>query len=169
MPFAQWGRQRVLQAMSDVPSITDGRQSETALSVQRGVMRFLRSRYDFCCYAEVTLASSRRADVLSVGPKGDIWIVEIKSSLEDFRVDKKWHEYRDYCDKFFFAKPPEMDAGIFPESEGLIVADGHGAEILRDAKNDPLAAARRKALTLRLARMGADRIHGLMDPGPSAL
>lgn len=152
--------------MSDLPKIIDGRQSLAALSVQRGVMRFLRSRFDFCCYAEVSLANSRRADILGVGPKGEIWIVEIKSSLEDFRVDKKWHEYRAFCDRFFFAKPADLDADIFPSSEGLIVADGHGADILRDAENDPLASARRKALMLRVARMGADRIHGLMDPGP---
>lgn len=153
--------------MPDLPPIIDGRQSDTALSVQRGVMRFLRSRFDFCCYAEVTLANSRRADVLGVGPKGEVWIIEIKSSVEDFRIDKKWHEYSAFCDRFFFAKPPELDGDIFPESEGLMVADAHGADILREAASDPLAPARRKAVMLRLARMGADRIHGLMDPGPS--
>lgn len=146
------------------PTLVDGRQSETALRVQRGTMRFLRAQYDMACYAEVPLASGRRPDVLAVGKKGDIWIIEIKSSVEDFRVDKKWPEYRDYCDKFFFAKPPELDAAIFPESEGLIVADGHGADIMRDAPSDPMAAARRKALMIRLARIGADRIHALMDP-----
>lgn len=106
--------------------------------------------------------------MLGVGPKGEIWIVEIKSSLADFRVDAKWHHYHDYCDRFFFAKPPELEAEIFPDSEGLIVADPHGADILRDAVTLPLAPARRKAMLLRLARLGADRIHALMDPGPSA-
>lgn len=152
--------------MADLPPIIDKRQSETALLVQRGVMRFLRSRHDLCCYAEVPLANGRRADVLGVGPKGEIWIIEIKSSLEDFRVDRKWHEYRDFCDRFFFAKHTALDPTIFPASEGLIVADAHGADIMRDAPLDPLLAARRKALTLRLTRLGADRIHTLMDPGP---
>ena len=152
--------------MAELPQIADGRQSETALRVQRGVMRLLRARFDLCCYAEVPLANGRRADVLGVGPKGQIWIVEIKSSLEDFRVDQKWHFYRDFCDRFFFAKPPELAAAIFPETEGLIVADGHGADVLRDAADDPIAPARRKALMLRLTRLGADRIHTLMDPGP---
>jgi hypothetical protein len=118
------------------------------------------------CYAEVTLRSGRRADVLGVAPKGEIWIVEIKSSLIDFQVDKKWHEYREFSDRFFFAKPPELDAAIFPESEGLIVADGHDGHILRDSPDTPMAPARRKALMLKLARLGADRIHVLMDPGP---
>lgn len=153
--------------MIDLPHISDGRQSETALSVQRGVMRLLRGRFDFASFAEVPLANGRRADVLGVGPKGQIWIVEIKSSLEDFRVDKKWHHYREFCDRFFFAKPPALDSGIFPNSEGLMVADEYGAEILRDAADDPLPAARRKALMLKLARLGADRIHHLMDPGPA--
>lgn len=152
--------------MAELPPIVDGRQSETALKVQRGVMRFLRGRFDLCCFAEVSLANSRRADVLGIGPKGQIWIVEIKSSIEDFRVDQKWPDYKDFCDRFFFAKPPELDAIIFPQTEGLIVADAHGADILRDAIDDPLSAARRKAMMLRLTRMGADRIHSLMDPGP---
>ena len=144
--------------------LMDGRQSRTALRVQRGAMRLLRERYDFCCFAEVPLVNGRRADILAVGPKGDIWIVEIKSSLEDFRVDAKWPNYKDFCDRFYFAKPPELDPGIFPAEEGLIVADGHGGEILRDAEPDPLPPARRKALMLKLARLGADRIHALMDP-----
>lgn len=152
--------------MAELGPIVDLRQSATALRVQRGVMRLLRETYDMACYAEVTLRSGRRADVLGVGPKGEIWIVEIKSSLIDFQVDKKWHEYREFSDRFFFAKPPELDAGIFPESEGLIVADGHDGAILRDSPDTPMAPARRKALMLKLARLGADRIHVLMDPGP---
>lgn len=152
--------------MEELGPIIDLRQSATALRVQRGVMRLLRETYDMACYAEVTLRSGRRADVLGVGPKGEIWIVEIKSSLLDFQVDKKWHEYREFSDRFFFAKPPELDAGIFPQSEGLIVADGHDGAILRDSPDTPMAPARRKALMLKLARLGADRIHVLMDPGP---
>ena len=152
--------------MAELPSISDGRQSPTALMVQRGTMRFLRGQFDLACFAEVPLANGRRADIVGVGAKGEIWIVEIKSSLADFRADSKWHFYRDFCDRFFFAKPPELDAAIFPETEGLIVADGHGADIIRQAENDPLAGARRKALMLRLTRLGADRIHALMDPGP---
>jgi len=153
--------------MVDLPPIVDGRQSETALRVQRGAMRLMRGQFDLCCFAEVPLKNGRRADLLGVGPRGEIWIVEIKSSFEDFRVDRKWPEYRDFCDRFYFAKPPELDAAIFPETEGLIVADGHGADVMRHAADDPLPAARRKAMMLRLTRMGADRIHALMDPGPT--
>ena len=147
-----------------LPQIIDLRQSPTALRVQRGVMRLLRATYDFCCFAEVSLANGRRADVLGIGPKGEIWIVEIKSSLIDFRVDAKWPNYKDYCDRFYFAKPPELDAEIFPAEEGLIVADGHGAEILRAAEQFTLPPARRRAMLLKLVRLGADRVHQLMDP-----
>ena len=151
--------------MADLPPIVDLRQSPTALRVQRGVMRHLREHYDYACFAEVPLANGRRADVLAVGPKGEIWIVEIKSSLIDFQVDAKWPDYKDFCDRFFFAKPPELDLDIFPASEGLIVADGHDAAILRMAGHFPLPGARRKAMLLKLARLGADRVHTLMDPG----
>jgi hypothetical protein len=151
--------------MPELPPIVDLRQSPTALRVQRGVMRLLRQAHDFCCFAEVPLANGRRADVLGLGPRGEIWIVEIKSSLIDFQVDRKWPHYKDFCDRFFFAKPPELDPGIFPAEEGLIAADGHDAAILRVAPESRLAPARRKAMLLKLARLGADRIHVLMDPG----
>lgn len=152
--------------MAEWPPLVDLRQSATALRVQRGVMRLLRQSHDMACYAEVPLRNGRRADIVAIGPKGAIWIVEIKSSLADFQVDRKWREYREFCDKFFFAKPPELDSAIFPESEGLIVADGHDGAILRDSPETPLYPARRKALLLKLARLGADRVHVLMDPGP---
>lgn len=145
--------------------IVDGRQSPTALRVQRGVMRLLRTQYDIACFAEVTLTNSRRADVLGIGPRGEIWIVEIKSSLVDFQVDAKWPQYKDFCDRFFFAKPPELSPDIFPSTEGLIVADAHGAEVLRMSPDTPLNPARRRAMMLKLARLGADRVHVLMDPG----
>ena len=150
--------------MADLPPIVDLRQSATALRVQRGVMRLLRETLDMSCYAEVSLGNGRRADLVAVGPKGEIWIIEIKSSLADFQVDRKWPLYREYCDRFFFAKPPELEAEIFPESEGLIVADGHDGAVLRPSTETPLSGARRKALMLKLARLGADRLHGLMDP-----
>jgi len=146
------------------PILTDGRQSPTALRVQRGVMRFLRSVHDTTCFAEVPLTNGRRADVVALGGKGEIWIVEIKSSLIDYKVDAKWPNYKDFCDRFFFCKPPELDAEIFPHAEGLMVADGHDGAILRHAPLDSLAGARRKAMMLKLARLGADRVHVLMDP-----
>jgi hypothetical protein len=150
--------------MPELPPIVDGRQSATALRVQRGVMRLLRGQHDFCCLTEVPLANGRRADVLGIGPKGEIWIVEIKSSLIDYQVDAKWPHYKDFCDRFFFAKPPELDPGIFPGAEGLIVADAHDAAIIRMAEHAPMAGARRKAMLLKLSRLGADRVHTLMDP-----
>ncbi len=147
-----------------LPPLVDLRQSPTALRVQRGVMRLLRAQYDFACFSEVPLRNGRRADVLGVGPRGEIWIVEIKSSLIDFRVDRKWPDYKEFCDRFYFAKPPELDPDIFPPDEGLIAADAHDAAILRHGIDAPLPGARRKALMLKLARLGADRVHTLMDP-----
>jgi hypothetical protein len=141
----------------------DGRQSETALAVQRGTGRLLRN-YGFAVLAEYTLASGRRADLIGLKQDGTVWIVEIKSSREDFVVDQKWPEYRDYCDQLFFAIPAELDQSLMPDDAGLIVADQYGAEILREAPLHGLAAARRKALTLSFARHAAQKLHGLWDP-----
>ncbi|WP_348984722.1 MmcB family DNA repair protein [Devosia sp. J2-20] len=102
----------------DLPPIVDLRQSATALRVQRGVMRLLRESFDMACFAEVTLKSGRRADVLGIGPKGEIWIVEIKSSLIDFQVDRKWPEYRDFSDKFFLPSRPSWMPISFRKARG---------------------------------------------------
>jgi hypothetical protein len=141
----------------------DGRQSETALAVQRGSCRLLRS-HGFAVLTEFTLASGRRADIIAVRDDGTIWIIEIKSSPEDFRVDQKWPEYREYCDRLFFAIPVDMEPSIIPGHAGLIVADQYGADILRDTITHPVHASRRKALTLSFARHAAQRLHTLWDP-----
>lgn len=141
----------------------DGRQSEIALMVQRGVCRLLRNA-GFATLTEFTLASGRRADVIALNDSGQIWIIEIKSSPADFHADGKWPEYRDYCDRLYFAIPAHMDEALIPASSGLIVADQWGADILRDVEEQPLHASRRKALTLAFARAAALRLHGLYDP-----
>jgi hypothetical protein len=143
--------------------LTDGRQSDTAIKVWRGTARLLRQR-QFACAAEVTLASARRADLLALGPKHELWIIEVKSSVADFRADHKWPDYRQHCDRFYFATHPDVPLDIFPEEAGLIVSDGFGAEILRDAPEHKVAAATRKAVTLRFAQHSAHRLHALLDP-----
>ncbi|WP_346893418.1 MmcB family DNA repair protein [uncultured Roseibium sp.] len=143
--------------------LTDGRQSETALKVWRGAARLLRLM-DYACLPEVTLASGRRADLLALGPKQELWIIEVKSSLADFRADTKWPDYRQHCDRLFFATHPDVPLDIFPEEAGLILSDGFGAEIIREAPEHKVAAATRKAVTLRFARNAAQRLHDLSDP-----
>ena len=143
--------------------IEDGRQSERALAIRRGTLRLLVG-LDLFALPEVTLASGRRADLLAVSRTGEIAIVEIKSSRTDFLIDRKWPQYRLYCDRLFFATAPDVDEALFPEDAGLIVADAHGGALLRDAPLLPLAAATRKALLARVARLGAARLTWLADP-----
>jgi len=140
----------------------DGRQSETALGIQRGLARLLKA-HNFAHLTEFTLASGRRADIMAVGPEGLIWIIEIKSSIEDFRADNKWPEYREYCDRFSFAIPMDLAPEIMPDEAGLIVADPWGAEILRHVDDHPLHASRRRALLLSFGRNAALRLSSLAD------
>lgn len=141
----------------------DGRQSQTAALIQKGVCRHLRAA-GFATLSEFTLASGRRVDVIGLSPSGQIWIVEIKSSLEDFRADLKWPEYRDFCDRLYFAITTDLEPDIMPAEAGLIIADGWGAEIQRNPAEHLLHASRRKAMTLSFARSAALRLHGLYDP-----
>jgi hypothetical protein len=129
----------------------------------RGAIRLLES-LGHGALTEFPLKSGRRADILSLDRKGEIWIVEVKSSVPDFRADQKWQEYLEWCDRFFFAVGPEFPAGILPGDAGLLIADGYEAELAREPTRAPLAAARRKALTLRFAHLAARRLSGLENP-----
>src|SRR5579862_4573563 len=122
----------MLANLEGIAAPVDGRQSPAALAVARGVGRLMLAR-GFAVVHELPLATGRRADVVAVGADGEIWIVEIKSSIEDFRADHKWEEYRFSCDRLFFASHADVPAEIFPEEAGFILADQFGAEILREA------------------------------------
>ena len=140
----------------------DRRQSETALAIARGTARLLRS-LDFTCISELPLPSGRRADLVALNERGEIWIVEIKSSVEDLRADQKWHEYRAHCDRLFFAFTQELPCEIFPEGTGLIIADAYGAHLQCEAPLHRLAAPTRKLMTVRFA-LAAQRMNRLIDP-----
>ena len=129
----------------------------------RGLCRALAHR-GFATLLEVSLANGRRADVLALGRDGELVVVEIKSSVADFKSDRKWREYRDFCDRLYFAVPAGFPTELIPDECGLIIADPFGAAILREATAVPLAPARRRAMMLRFARLGAGRLRRLLDP-----
>ena len=141
----------------------DRRQSETALAIARGTGRLLRS-LGFSCISELPLPSGRRADLVALNERGEIWIVEIKSSVEDLRADQKWQDYRMHCDRLFFASTQDLPCEIFPEDAGLIIADAYGAHLHCEAPEHRLPAATRKSMTVRFAMAAALRINRLIDP-----
>jgi hypothetical protein len=141
----------------------DGRQSPTALAIARGTTRLLHS-LGFSVVSELPLASGRRADLVALGANGDVWIVEVKSSIADFRADQKWMDYRLHCDRLFFATTLEVPCDIFPLDAGLIVADAYGASIVCEAPEQRLHPASRKTMTLAFARAAALRLSALADP-----
>jgi hypothetical protein len=144
----------------------DRRQSPTALAVSRGTQRLLLA-LGLSCVAELPLMSGRRADLVALARDGDIWIVEIKSSVADFRTDHKWADYRMHCDRLFFATAAHVPLDIFPVDAGLILADSYGAELVREAPEHRLHAATRKSVTLAFARAAAGRLQAIGDPqGP---
>jgi hypothetical protein len=134
-----------------------------ATEICRGTARAL-ARLGYASLAEVPLANGRRADLLAVGRDGLLLIVEVKSSLADFRSDRKWMEYRQFCDRLAFAVSSDFPRALIPEDCGLIVADAFDAMIVREGAHVPLAPARRRALTLRFGRIAAARLLRLSDP-----
>ena len=137
--------------------LIDGRQSDSAMLVRRGVQRLL-DKMLHASLPELPLASGRRADLISLSVKGEIWIIEIKSSIADFRADQKWPEYRAHCDRLFFATHAEVPLDIFPEECGLMLSDGYGAHILREAPEHRLPPATRKSVMLEFSRAAARRL-----------
>jgi hypothetical protein len=143
---------------------SDGvRDLARARAICRGAARLLHA-LGYAATPELPLASGRRADLLAVGGNGEILVVEVKSSAADFRADRKWQEYRAHCDRLLFAVAPDFPQALIPQSAGLILADGYGGEILREGMRHPLAAAARKAVLLRFARVSASRLSALNDP-----
>jgi hypothetical protein len=133
---------------------------ETTLAVTRGAARLMVD-LGYAPLLEVGLPNGRRADVMALGPRGEIVICEVKSGIEDYRVDRKWGEYGPFCDAFYFAVAPEFPQEVLSVVPGLIVADAFGGAVVRDAPLSPLAPARRKALTLAFGRLAA--LRGLRD------
>jgi hypothetical protein len=141
----------------------DRRQSETALAIARGTARLLRA-LGFACISELPLPSGRRADLVAINERGEIWIVEIKSSIEDLRADQKWPDYRAHCDRLFFAFTQDLPCEIFPDETGLIIADAYAAHLQRPAPEHRLPPPTRKSMTVRFALAAAQRINRLVDP-----
>jgi hypothetical protein len=134
-----------------------------ALDIARGASRYLRA-LGCAVVAEIPLADGRRADLMALDPRGGITILEVKSCLNDFRSDRKWEDYRQWCDRFYFAVDCAFPQEQIPDDCGLIVADRFDAEALREPPEHRLDASRRKAVTLRFARCAAFRLHGTDDP-----
>jgi hypothetical protein len=132
--------------------------------LQRGVARGLRA-LDFVCVEELIPTPGLRVDVMGLGPKGEVWVVECKSGRADFRADRKWQGYLDWCDRFFWAVDADFPVELLPEGTGLILADPYDAEVLRMAPETPLSGARRKVVLRTFARAAASRLQGLRDPG----
>ena len=135
----------------------------TAAHLARGTCRTL-EQLGYASLLEFPLANGRRADIFALGRAGDLIIVEIKSSVADFRADRKWPDYREFADRFYFAVPSGFPVTLIPEECGLIVADGFAAALIRDGTAGTLTSARRKALTLRFALAAAARLRRHLDP-----
>lgn len=143
--------------LADRPTLMPGQL------LARGVARYLRE-LDFVSVEEFTPERGKRVDVMALGPKGEIWVIECKSGRADFQADAKWHGYLEWCDRFFWAVDEDFPTDLLPPETGLIVADAYQAEMIRMAPLDKLPGARRGSLTRRIARHAALRLHSLRDP-----
>lgn len=147
-----------------VDSFTDDMPAMPGQRLGRGVCRGLLA-LDFVCVEELVPAPGLRVDVMALGPKGEVWVVECKSGRADYRADRKWQGYLDWCDRFFWAVDASFPVEMLPEGTGLILADAFDAEVVRMAPEAALSPARRKVVVRTFARTAAARLQGLRDPG----
>jgi hypothetical protein len=155
-----------MQAKLNESVLHDGRQSARALAIARGTQRLL-TALGRTCVTELPLPTGRRADLVALADDGEIWIIEIKSSIADFCTDQKWPDYRAHCDRLLFATALDVPQEIFPQAAGLIVADEFGANLLREPPEHRLHGATRRSMLLLFARAAARRLQALGDPtGP---
>jgi len=134
-----------------------------AALLARGVCRAL-AQLGYVSLLEFPLANGRRADVFALGKNGDLIAIEIKTTVTDFRADRKWTNYREFADRLYFAVPSDFPSLLIPQDCGLIVADGYSGALLRNGVSLSLAPARRRAVTLRFAQLAADRLRRQLDP-----
>jgi hypothetical protein len=146
-----------------LPAAEDGESALAADRIARGVMRML-DGLGFAALREFPLRARRRADIVALNAGGEVIIVEIKSGRADFQSDRKWPEYLEFCDRFFFAVAPDFPRAILPLDCGLIVADAHGGEVLRPAPQGRLNGNRRRTLTVEIALAASRRLHRILDP-----
>lgn len=149
--------------MTDVSALSDLSLYQPGQLLARGVCRHLRSM-DFVCVEELVPTRGLRVDVMALGPKGEVWIVECKSSRADFQSDQKWQGYLEWCDRFFWAVDDAFPTDLLPEESGLIIADPYDAEVIRMAPETKLAPARRKVMVQKFARCAAMRLQAHRDP-----
>ena len=142
---------------------TEPLQLRPGSRLARGVARALRA-LDFVSVEEMVPEPGLRVDLMALGPKGQVWVIECKSGAVDFRADQKWRNYLGFCDRFFWAVDADFPVGLLPGGTGLILADAYDAEIIRMGDETLLAAPRRKALLHRFARHAATRLHNVRDP-----
>lgn len=140
---------------------------ERTLRVCRAASRLCAQR-GWTAVPEVPLPNGRRMDLLALDNDGGFTAIEVKSCARDFQTDSKWWEYRDWCDRLYFAVDLDFPQALIPEDVGLIVADDGEAAILRHPAEHKLAPARRRALLLRYARLAAGRLQLLADPAGAA-
>lgn len=149
--------EQIVRAQSAPPPMKPGQL------LARGVARHLFA-LGFASIEEFTPTRGLRVDVMGLGPKGEIWVVECKSSRADFMGDGKWRGYLDWCDRYFWAVDTDFPTELLPDETGLIIADSYDAEVVRMAPEDKLAAPRRKVLIQKFATHAARRLQAARDP-----
>ena len=137
--------------------------SKNDTKIARGVMRHF-SQMGLPSLREYSPVRGLRVDVIVLAPSDEIWIVECKSSKIDFKSDKKWQNYLEWCDRYFWAVDSDFPKDILPFDTGLIIADSYDAKILREAPLNKLSVNRRKKIVRSMESTACNRLASYTYP-----
>jgi hypothetical protein len=146
----------LFQVIPDSVSLTRGQ------SLARGVARHF-SSLGWVSIEELAPVRGLRVDVMALGPKDEIWVIECKSNLADFRSDRKWGRYLEWCDRFFWAVDTRFPIDELPKITGLMIGDAYNSEIIRMGPETKMASSRRKGIVHKFAVNAARRLHEIRD------
>ena len=133
------------------------RPQETTSLLTRGVCRLFQ-QLGFGTLTEFRLSNGRRVDVMAMHPSGEFVIIEIKSTIADYRADKKWHEYIPFCERFYFAVPSEFPIALVPDDCGVIMADSFDAVVRRESSSKALNSNRKRHQLINFALTASWRL-----------
>ncbi len=138
----------ILMSKLDTQRITDAVARMLIRERNNGVLR------------EFKLKVRRRVDLIALSSKGHIAIVEIKSTPQDFLSDKKWTEYIEWADEFYFGVGEDFPVEILPEAEraGIIITDGFDCHEVQPAPFKKLNGLRRSTLIREIAKVSMRRV-----------
>ena len=130
--------------------------------IMLNTMRFLSTK-GYKVLTEFALPNKKRVDIIGINLKKEIVIVEVKSNKNGIKLDKKWKNYLNYCNYFYFACSEKLNLN-FSENIGIIRNNCNKIEITKEPKYKKLPENKKNKLIFKISLSAISKFHRLIDP-----